>query len=183
MDTFIKVLLPLITLVIGYSLNLFASSLESKRKERKRRIAEKEQAYAKISAKLHDVFETYRILTLEANMTRAPSPLGTTGEGNKIFYDRRKDIETIAAKYRELKTLVFEQSLYLKPEILQNLVDLSLADVRRRHGKRHEDAWEEIEFEEQHVDQLWSDAKAVMNDMRLELGLDPYPDTIMKMWR
>jgi hypothetical protein len=42
---------------------------------------------------------------------------------------------------------------------------------------------EHVKFSEQHIDQMWSQAKKIMNEMRSELGLGPYPEDILKMWR
>jgi hypothetical protein len=187
----LQVLLPLFTLIIGYLLNIIASSIESQRSEKKRRIFDKEQAYAKISAKLHDLFETYRILTLNANLDRIPLHSHNNSSEDITFTSKKYEtlayFEPLRAKYNELRILVFNNSLYLKPNIIQKLVDLQLIDFRGKvdfiFKSIDKDPIETIQFEEQHVDQLWSQAKEIMNEMRLELGLDPYPDSILKILR
>jgi len=171
-----QVLLPITTLVLGYALSLVASAIDSRRSEKRRRIADKERAYVLIFAKLHQMFEAYRRITLTANMDRM------AGVGRLWSLE---DNQGIAAYYDELEAVVFEQSLFLSAENLQRLLDLKLTDVRGRFRGEPTPAGslDDVTCEEQRVDRLWSEAKAIMSDMRTEIGLDPYPEDVLKMWR
>jgi hypothetical protein len=183
MNSVLQNLVPVATLILGYLLNVWVSSIESKRSQQMRRVADREKAYAIISSNLHSLFEAYRVITLNANLRRHISPVSKSNLNETINQDR-EDINTIAVKYDRLREVVFEQSLYLKPEILQSLIDLPLMDVRLRYDNLDmKTESEKIRFEEKHVDQLWSRAKTIMSQMRVELGLEPYPDEVLKMWR
>ena len=183
MNAILQSLIPVATLILGYLLNVWVGSIESKRNQKMRRIADREKAYAEISSNLHDLFETYRVITLNANLRRVTSPTSKNNLHETINRDF-DDIKEIATKYDSLRQIVFKQSLFLKPEILQALIDLPLKDVRLRYENVDIDSdSDKIQFEEKHVDQLWSRAKAIMSQMRVELGLEPYPDDILKMWR
>lgn len=185
MDTILQTLLPVATLVIGYLLNVWVGSIESKRDVARRQTAEKEKAFAEISAKLHELFEAYRVETLRENTHRLYQ--------SSMFGEPDHDL--IPQQYDGLIALVFKHSLYLKPSIIQALVDLKLVDFRLRVKEIEKDrtntdeqanrmqALKQVKFSEQHVDQMWSQAKKIMNEMRGELGLGSYPDGILKMWR
>jgi hypothetical protein len=176
MDSILQTLLPVLTLILGYLLNVWVGSLESRRNEKIRRVADKEKAYAKISAKIHEVFEKYRVTTLHSNMY---------AHAKMTNPDEFKELKLVAEEFDELQKLVFEYSLYLNPTILQKLVDLQLVDFRAQvqNIMSKKETLESIEFKEKHADELWSKAKNIMSQMRIELGLEPYPDEILKMWR
>jgi len=173
MDPLIQTLLPVATLVLGYLLNVWVGSIESKRDVTRRRIAEREKAYAQITAKLHELFEIYRIQTLRTTSQIAGTPLWGPPDENQI-----------ATKYDELETLVYSSSLYLKPSIIQGLVDLKLTDLRTRvqQGSQAENKVKHIQFLEKHADDMWLKAKKIISEMRKELGLEEYPDDLLKMW-
>jgi len=173
-NTLIQILLPIATLILGYLLNVWVGSIESKRDVARRRISDKEKAYAQITAKLHELFETYRLQTLKSTTEIA---------GFSMF--GKPDESEITKKYNELESLVYESSLYLKPSIIQALVDLKLTDFRTRvkQTSENQDKSEYIRFLEQHADYMWLKAKKIISEMRKELGLEEYPDDLLKMWR
>jgi hypothetical protein len=176
MDPILQSLLPVGTLILGYFLNVWVGSIESGREVKRRRIAEKEKAYARILAKLHELFEEYRLQTLRTTTQTA---------GYRMFGE--PDENVIPAHYADLEKIVYENSLYLRPSIIQALVDLKLTDFRTRvqHTSRGRDETqaERIQSLEQHADAMWVKAKAIISDMRKELGLEEYPKDLLRMWR
>lgn len=176
MENYFQIILPIITLVIGYFLNVWIGSIESNREIKRRRIAIKEKAYADITWKLHDLFEEYRKNTLRKTTTIAETP---------IFGE--PDDSIIPQKYDELEKLVYRYSLYLQPSIIQALVNLKLIDFREgiKHTamKPNENKMEKIRYLEQHVDEMWKQAKIIISEMRDELGLEKYPDDLLNPWR
>ena len=174
MDPLLQALLPVVTLILGYLINVWVGSIESKRDISRRRIADREKAYALIIAKLHELFETYRIRTLRTTSQIAGTPLWGPPDENKI-----------TEKYNELEALVYEHSLYLKPSIIQALINLKLSDFRTRVKETRQDLDEvtRIEFLEHHADNMWLKAKKIISEMRKQLGLEEYPDDLLNMWR
>jgi len=176
MSRYLETIIPIITLVLGYFLNVWVGSIESSREIKRRRVAEKEKAYAEITEKLHEIFEEYRINTLRATSTIA---------GTSIFGKPNESL--ISQKYDELEKLVYKYSLYLKPSIIQSLVDLRLIDFRETVqnilGNPDASKIDKIEFLEKHADELWKKSKSIISKMRDELGLEKYPDDLLNPWR
>jgi hypothetical protein len=173
MESFFQTLLPVVTLMLGYLLNVWVGSVESRRDIERRRIGEKERAYALIIGKLHDLFETYRIQTLKTTTNITGTPLWGNPDGHLM-----------PQKYDELMGLVFENSLYLTPDVIQALIDLKLNDFRARINRDpKETKIDHIDFLETHADNMWKEAKTIINEMRREIGLEEYPEDLLAMWR
>lgn len=174
MDRLIETLFPVLTLVIGYLLNVWVGALESRRNVRARRVADKEKAYASISSKLHEIFDVYQQIV----------SLDNTYMFNQMENPKQSEGSLkISQKFSELKNLVFEQSLYLSPKIIQLLLDLESEDFIAIINFFSEipTPSERIEFNTKHANELWSRAKNIMSQMRTELGLEPYPDEVLKI--
>ena len=176
MNNFLQIILPIITLLLGYFLNVFLGSIESNREIKRRRIAEKEKAYGEITGKLHELFEEYRKNTLKETSHISGTPLFGKADSTIIYQ-----------KFDELDSLVYKYSLFLKPNIIQALIDLKLFEVRKYIGrlspKSIENSEEHIHFLEQFDDEIWKKAKQIISEMRDELGLEKYPEDLLNHWK
>ena len=172
MDKLLPIIIPIITLILGYLLNIFADSLNSKRETKRRRILAKEKAYGEISMELHRFFEIYRVEILQKTRT-------LTGKHTS----KKPNPDTIPEKYDKLMQIVFQHNLYLSHEMTQDLLDLKYIDYRARENSHFESKEEYIYFLENHADNMWSKAKEIINEMREDLNLGKYPDNMLKFWR
>jgi len=172
METVFQSILPVFTLILGYMLNVWVGSVESRRDIRRRRIAEKEKAYGEISSKLHELFEKKRLNTLKETSTLADVPIWG-----------KPDISVIVQAYDELMAVVFKNNLYLPHHMIQALLDLKIIDLREGLHNLPSEKAERITFLENHADRMWSRAKAIIDKMRKDLELGEYPDEMLKLWR
>lgn len=175
MDNWFQILLPIATLLLGYFLNIWVGSIESTREIQRRRIMEREKAYAEIIAKLHELFKDYRhYLVQTRNQLLDSSPF------NRQLHD------LLFEKDAELVRLIHKHSLYLKPSILEALRNVYVTSA----GEVDEDALsrpdeekiKEMDFWDDHAEETWAKAKVIISEMRHELGLEEYPENILNLW-
>jgi hypothetical protein len=174
MSSFLDIGLPILTLLIGYGLNVATNIITKSKEDSQRRRAEREKGYKKISEQLHVLFEEIRIQTLNNSIAI------DTGDHTVTI----RLIERVKTEFDKLQAIVFRSSFYLSDKFIERLMDL-----RIRYVRRHSDIQsaitkiEQIKSNESNAEALWTDAKAIMNDMRKEFKLSPYSSKSLDYWR
>jgi hypothetical protein len=95
-----------------------------------------------------------------------------------------KLLERVKSEFNILEKIVYRNSFYLSDVLIEKLMNLHIKYVRRySHIKPTENKGKQIEEMENNAENLWKEAKIIMNDMRKEFKLPHYSEKTLSFYR
>lgn len=174
-----SIVIPLLTLIVGYLLNILKGLFDFSRETRKEQIHKREGVYEEIFVKLFVVFQKYKSAAILISARYST--------GNDKGKDISGNIENdVGPDFKELETLLLSKSLLIDADIFESFLRIPGMFRRRLLSMEKLEKVLDIKniarFEIEHADLLWKYTLGVMNKVRKKIGLDIYPYTLLSFW-
>jgi len=175
-----SVVIPLVTLVLGYSLNVLKSAIDFSRETERINIEKGEHVYEEVFTRLFSLFKNYwgAVISCGLRYCTADDKGGRDISGN---------IESLVRDdFKDLENLLYSKSLLIDADVFEALLKipemfmLRLLSYEKLEKKL--DIKNIVQFENHHVNLLWKYALIVMNKVRKKIRLDKYPDNFLSFW-